>query len=116
MTPLEDVLAASAAKHGAFATVYTGTAGVPLATTAPVKPRTLPEPLHHLLPAENLPVRSSYSVPGGTAREQLGSLVVRNQPVAWRPRQRTARCSRSSPTASTTGSATSPRTPTPPMR
>jgi hypothetical protein len=83
MTPLEDVLAADTAKHGALLTVYTGTSGVPLATTAPVKPRTLPRALEHLLPAEALPVTSGYDVPGGRVREQLGQLVIRHEPVAW---------------------------------
>ena len=81
MTPLERVL--DAADVGAFVTVYTGASGVPLATTSPVKPRTLPKALEHLLPAESLPVTSSYEVPGGTAREQLGALVIRHQPIAW---------------------------------
>ena len=81
MTPLERVL--DAADVGSFLTVYTGSSGVPLATTAPVKPRTLPKPLQRLLPAESLPVDSSFEVPGGTAREQLGALVIRHQPVAW---------------------------------
>ena len=81
MTPLERVL--DAVQPGSFLTVYTGASGVPLATTAPVKPRTLPKALQHLLPAESLPVQSSYDVPGGTAREQLGALVIRHQPIAW---------------------------------
>ena len=81
MTPLERVLDATEASS--FLTVYTGASGVPLATTSPVKPRTLPKELQHLLPPESLPVESSYDVPGGTAREQLGALVIRHQPIAW---------------------------------
>jgi hypothetical protein len=83
MTPLSDVLTASTNLNGSMVTVYTGDGGVPLATTAPVKPRTLPGSLDELLPAEDLPATSSYDVPDGTAREQLGALVIRHEDVAW---------------------------------
>jgi hypothetical protein len=83
MTPIEEVLAESTTTHGELLTVYTAAGGMPLATTAPVKPRTLPKDLANLLPAESLPVRSSYEVPDGQVREQLGALIVRHQPVAW---------------------------------
>jgi hypothetical protein len=83
MTPLADVLTASTNLHGSLLTVYSGDGGVPLATTAPVKPRSLPRSLHRLLPAEDLPATSSYEIPGGTAREQLGALVIRHEDVAW---------------------------------
>lgn len=83
MTPLGDVLGASANQHGEMLTVYSGDGGVPLATTAPVKPRTLPTKLGRLLPADRLPVTSSFDVPGGHAREQLGALIIRHEAVAW---------------------------------
>jgi hypothetical protein len=83
MTPLSDVLANSTNAHGEMLTVYSGDGGVPLATTAPVKPRTLPDSYARLLPPDKLPVTSSYDVPGGSAREQLGALVVRHEAVAW---------------------------------
>lgn len=83
MTPLSDVLTTSTNLNGALLTVYSGDGGVPLATTAPVKPRTLPQSLHRLLPDEDLPVTSGYEIPGGSTREQLGSLVIRHENVAW---------------------------------
>lgn len=83
MTPLADVLTASTNQSGEMLTVYSADGGVPLATTAAVKPRTLPESLDRILPAEDLPVTSSYEIPGGSAREQLGALVVRHETVAW---------------------------------
>lgn len=83
MTPLSDLLTSSTNLNGALLTVYSGDGGVPLATTAPVKPRSLPQSLHRLLPDEDLPVSSSYETPGGSTREQLGSLVIRHEKVAW---------------------------------
>jgi hypothetical protein len=83
MTPLAEVLASSTTTHGELLTVYTAAGGAPLATTAPVKPRTLPKDLENLLPAESLPRRSSFDVPDGQVREQLGALIIRHQPVAW---------------------------------
>jgi hypothetical protein len=83
MTPLADVLTASANHNGHLLTVYSGDGGLPLATTSPVKPRALPRSLNRLLPAEDLPITSSYDVPDGSTREQLGALVVRHEPVAW---------------------------------
>lgn len=83
MTPLADVLGASSNQHGELLTVYSGDGGVPLATTAPVKPRTLPGSLERLLPPDKLPVTSEYDIPGGGAREQLGALIIRHEAVAW---------------------------------
>jgi len=83
MTPLEDVLTTSTNEHGTWLTVYSASGGVPLATTAPAKPRTLTGSLQSLLPDDRLPVASSYRVPDGRARELLGALVVRHEPVAW---------------------------------
>lgn len=83
MTPLADVLGASSNQHGELLTVYSGDGGVPLATTAPVKPRALPGSLERLLPPDQLPVTSSYDIPGGNAREQLGALIIRHEAVAW---------------------------------
>jgi hypothetical protein len=82
MTPVADVLTESTNRHGALLTVYSGDGGAALATTAPVKPRTLPTSLQDSL-SEDSPTASSYGIPGGTSREQLGALIVRHETVAW---------------------------------
>jgi hypothetical protein len=83
MTPLPRALSESASQHGAVLTAYSGSGGVPLATTAGDAPRRLPRDLARLRPASELPVASSYRLGGRAMREQLGALVIRHRPVAW---------------------------------
>jgi hypothetical protein len=84
MTPLDQVLSQAVHLHGAALTAYSIDRGDPLATTTPIRPRTLGTELRtELAQSGRLPYATRFKISGAAQREQIGELVVRHHPVAF---------------------------------
>jgi hypothetical protein len=84
MTPLDQVLSQAVHLHGAALTAYSIDRGDPLATTTPIRPRTLGTELRtELAQSARLPYATRFKISGAAQREQIGELVVRHHPVAF---------------------------------
>lgn len=80
MTPLHELLGQAKNLHGADLTVYADDRGEPLATTTPVRPRSLStDELEVLAHPEGFPEASAFDIGGKRQREQIGGLIVRHR-------------------------------------
>ncbi|MCU1377243.1 MAG: hypothetical protein JWN29_226 [Acidimicrobiales bacterium] len=84
MTPLDQLLSRSTNTHGALLTAYSLDRGDPLATTTPIRPRTLVTDLRVRLAQDGqLPYANRFKIGGTTNREQIGSLTLRHRTAAF---------------------------------
>lgn len=84
MTPMDELLSRATNLHGARLTAYSTDRGDPLATTTPIRPRSLGTQLRtDLARVENLPYATRFKIAGATNREQIGALVVRHRTEAF---------------------------------
>jgi sensor domain CHASE-containing protein len=84
MTPLDQLLSRSTNYHGSLLTAYSLDRGDPLATTTPIRPRTLGTELRVRLAQESqLPYANRFKIGGKTNREQIGALTLRHRTVAF---------------------------------
>lgn len=84
MTPVDELLSQARNLHGAHVTAYSVDRGDPLATTTPIRPRTLDTPLRTTLAQpEELPYATRLEVAGSPYREQIGNLTIRHRMGAF---------------------------------
>lgn len=84
MTPLDQFLSRATNYHGALLTVYSRDRGDPLATTTPIRPRTLVTDLRvRLAQSGQLPYADRFKIGGKTNREQIATLALRHRNVAF---------------------------------
>jgi sensor domain CHASE-containing protein len=84
MTPLDLLLSRSTNIHGALLTAYSLDRGDPLATTTPVRPRTLMTDLRVRLAQDGqLPFANRFKIGGKTNREQIGALTLHHHTGAF---------------------------------
>jgi hypothetical protein len=83
MTPLETLLSTSTNLHGALLTAYSLDRGDPMATTTPIRPRTIDTDLRtRLSHPEELPYANRLNVGGRPHREQIAGLVLHHHTAA----------------------------------
>lgn len=83
MTPLDELLSLGRNLHGSHLTAYSLERGDPLATTTPIRPRTLETGLRATLAhPEELPYATRFRVGGNPHREQIAALTIRHRPAA----------------------------------
>lgn len=84
MTPVDQLISRSTNAHGSLLTVYSMDRGDPMATTTPIRPRTLGTALRvQLAEPGQLPWANRFKIAGKTQREMMGGLVVRHRQVAF---------------------------------
>lgn len=84
MTPMDEVLSRSSNLHGSKLSVYSLDRGDPMATTTPIRPRTLGTQLRtELAQPERLPYANRFRIAGVVQREQMGGLVLRHETAAF---------------------------------
>jgi sensor domain CHASE-containing protein len=84
MTPVDQLLSRSTNTHGSLLTVYSDDRGDPMATTTPIRPRTLNTELRTLLTRDGeLPWANRFKIAGKTNREIMGGLTLRHEQVAF---------------------------------
>lgn len=84
MTPVDQLISRSTNAHGALLTVYSEDRGDPMATTTPIRPRTLDTALRvRLAQTGQLPWPNRFKIGGKTNREMMGALTVRHTTVAF---------------------------------
>jgi hypothetical protein len=87
MTPVDELLSRSSNQHGAKLTAYSLDRGDPMATTTPIRPRTLGTELRTQLAARLATRQEAYAnrfrIAGKVQREQIGALVLRHENAAF---------------------------------
>ena len=84
MTPIDQIISRSTNAHGSLLTVYSTDRGDPMATTTPIRPRTLDTELRvRLAEPGQLPWTNRFKIGGKTQREIMGGLVLRHRQVAF---------------------------------
>jgi hypothetical protein len=84
MTPLDQLVSQATNQHGALLTAYSLDRGDPLATTTPIRPRTLTTDLRvRLAQSGQLPWANRFKIGGKTNREQIGALTLRHKTVGF---------------------------------
>lgn len=84
MTPMDELLSRASNIHGAKLTAYSLDRGDPMATTTPIRPRTLGTELRtQLAQPERLPYADRFHINGKVQREQIGALVLRHETAAF---------------------------------
>jgi hypothetical protein len=84
MTPLDQVLSQSTNFHGSMLTGYSLDRGDPMATTTPIRPRTLGTDLRvRLAQTGELPYADRFKIAGKTHREQIGAVTLRHRTVGF---------------------------------
>lgn len=84
MTPMDQLVSMATNQHGALLTAYSIDRGDPLATTTPIRPRTLDTTLRtRLAQSGQLPWANRFKIGGKTNREQVGALTLRHRVVGF---------------------------------